>query len=76
MFVLEFASVACIEANVKSCALQCSSVLLPAGGGVEHCGEAWLSAVCARKHPVGYPRPTGTGSDITTGDDQQAAGAW
>lgn len=55
---------------------QCSAVLPPVGGGVERGGETRLSAVCAGKHLVGYPRPTGTGSDVTTGHDQQVVGAW
>lgn len=63
-----------VIARVCVCVFQCSSVLPPVGGGVERGGEARLFSVRAGKHLVGNPRPTGTGSDITTGHDQQAAG--
>ena len=53
---------------------QCSSGALPVGGAAERGGETGLFVVCFGKHPVGDPRPTGTGSDITTGHDRQAAG--
>lgn len=58
------------------CAFQCSLVFLPVGGGVERGREVRLSAVRAGKHIIGYPRPTGAGSDVTTGNEQKVAGAW
>lgn len=51
-------------------AFQCSSVLPPVGGGAERLGEAGLFAVPSGKRPVGYPRATGTGSDVAAGHDQ------
>lgn len=50
--------------------LQCSSVLLPVGGDVEHLGEARLPAVPFGKHLTGHSRPPGAGSDIIAGHDQ------
>lgn len=51
-------------------ALQCSSVLLPAGGDVEHLGEARLPAVPFGERLTGHSRPPGAGSDIVAGHDQ------
>lgn len=67
-----------IRRKISAClvAFQCSSVLLPVGGDIEHLGEAWLSAVPVGKHLTGHSRPTGAGSDVTAGHDQKAAGAW
>lgn len=63
------------EISAHLVAFQCGSIFLPVGGDVEHLGEAWLPAVRAGQHLAGHSCPTGAGSDVPAGHDQQTAGA-